>query len=93
MRCVLFQGFVENYFSCIRSLGGSGEHPDRLQAFQRARIKLLTLEIDHIVPIEKPSVCAEMSTSSCEPGDRWENPDLFLMGSSVSSEEDISLPA
>jgi len=85
MRCVLFQGFVENYFSCIRSLGGSGEHPDRL-------IKLLTLEIDHIVPIEKPSVCAEMSTSSCEPGDRWENPDFFLMGSSVSSEEDISLP-
>ena len=66
---------VENYFSSIRGLGGPNEHPDRLQVYERAKIKLLALEADHIVPINKPSVEQENnnvdSEEEEETGVRW----------------------
>ena len=56
----LNQDVVENFFSCIRGLGGGPDiHPDRLQALQRAKVKLLCTETDHVVPVSKPSVGEE----------------------------------
>lgn len=34
-------------------------HPDRLQAYQRAQVRMLCAEADFIVPVEKPNVEAE----------------------------------
>ena len=34
-------------------------HPDRLQALQRAKVKLLCTETDHVVPVSKPRVGEE----------------------------------
>ena len=47
---------VENIFSCIRGLGGPNNNPDRLEAMQRAKIRMLSTNVDHIVPISNPNV-------------------------------------
>ena len=47
---------VENMFSCLRGLGGNNKDPDRIQALQRAKIRMLCSDAEHIVPIRNPSV-------------------------------------
>ena len=79
----LNQDVVENFFSCIRGLGGGPDiHPDRLQALQRARVKLLCTETDHIVPVSKPSV-AEESLDEYVPID----PDFVTTGMAKGNED------
>ena len=43
----------------MRGLGGPGDHPDQLEVFHRAQIRLLCTEGENIVPISKPNVEAE----------------------------------
>ena len=47
---------VENIFSCIRGLGGPNNNPDRLEAMQRVKIRMLSSNVDHIVPVTNPNV-------------------------------------
>ena len=56
LTCRLNQDCVENLFSCLRGTGaGPHDHPDQLEAMQRAKIRLLCTDYrDHIIPIEKP---------------------------------------
>ena len=43
-------------YAFFSGMGGSNNNPDRLEAFQRAKIRMLSKDVDHIVPIENPNV-------------------------------------
>ena len=93
----LNQDVVENFFSCIRGLSsGPDTHPDRLQALQRARIRLLCTETDHIIPVSKPSVAAEnldsyvpIDTSFVTTGMATGNEDLLAVFEEFVEEENL----
>ena len=44
------------YDFIFRGMGGSNNNPDRLEALQRAKIRMLSKDGDHIVPIKNPNV-------------------------------------
>ena len=51
--------------------GGSNDHPDQLQAFQRAEIRLLSTSAEDLVPIQRPSYEADLVDDFIElPGDK-----------------------
>ena len=61
LTCRTNQDCVEVFFGCMRGLSGGvvDVHPDRLQVFERAQIRLLCSEADFIVPVQKPNVQPE----------------------------------
>ena len=58
LTCRINQDCVQNFFSCLRGLSGGAidAHPDRLQVFQRIHNRLLCVEADFVVPVQKPNV-------------------------------------
>lgn len=53
----------------MRGLGGPGDHPDQLEVFHRAQIRLLSSDGDSIVPIAKPNVETEMAGTYLDIGE------------------------
>ena len=66
----LCQDVVENFFSCMRGMGGK-DHPDQIEIFNRIKIRLLRTDGNSIVPVDKPSVTEDMEGQYLDVDDQF----------------------